>query len=102
MAMQFMKLFVFISLCPNRRVLFDDASLPVGTVRKRDDGGQKGVRSIYSAWAVMNFAHKNRYRKNPIRYDMAAWVLSALQKGSRHYAERNRAAFMFQGDMTAP
>ncbi len=66
-------------------VLFDDASLPVGTVRIRQrgsDGGQKGVRSI-----IMQLGNDEFLRikigigqKPHPDYDMASWVLSRFTK----------------------
>lgn len=66
-------------------VLFDDASLPVGTVRirqKGSDGGQKGVRSIISQLGSDDFLRiKIGIGQKPHPdSDMASWVLSRFTK----------------------
>lgn len=76
----------FYKLVPKQiLVLFDDASLPVGTVRVRQkgsDGGQKGVRSIIQRLGSDEFLRiKIGIGKNPNPdCDMAAWVLSRFTK----------------------
>lgn len=79
-AMQFYKL-------PPERVivLFDDISLPVGTIRIRRNGsagGQKGVASILSLCGSDQFPRvKIGVGQKPHPdYDLAAWVLSKFTK----------------------
>lgn len=79
-AMQFYKL-------PPERVLvmFDDISLPVGTVRVRRNGsagGQKGMASIIQLCSSDHFPRvKVGVGQKPHPdYDLAAWVLSKFTK----------------------
>lgn len=76
----------FYNLKPeNILVIFDDASLPVGTVRLRrkgSDGGQKGVRSIILRLGSDQFPRiKIGIGESPHPdYDLSSWVLSRFTK----------------------
>ena len=66
-------------------ILFDDISLPVGTLRirrKGSDGGQKGMRSIITLTGSDLFPRvKIGIGQKPHPdYDLAAWVLSHFSK----------------------
>ena len=79
-AMQFYKLPI-----ENVLVIFDDASLPVGAMRIRQqgsDGGQKGARSIIYLTGKDTFPRVKigiGAKAHP-EMDMADWVLSAFTK----------------------
>lgn len=72
----------FYKIPPERTlILFDDISLPVGTLRirrKGSDGGQKGMRSIITLTGSDQFPRiKMGVGKKPHPdYDLADWVLS--------------------------
>ena len=76
----------FYKIPPERViVMFDDISLPVGTVRVRrkgSDGGQKGMRSIITLSNSDEFPRvKIGVGEKPHPdYDLAAWVLSKFTK----------------------
>lgn len=76
----------FYKLPPERcLILFDDISLPVGTIRVRrkgSDGGQKGMRSIITLTGSDQFPRvKIGIGQKPHPdYDLAAWVLSRFSR----------------------
>lgn len=76
----------FYKLPPERcLILFDDISLPVGTIRVRrkgSDGGQRGMRSIILLTGSDQFPRiKIGIGDKPHPdYDLAAWVLSRFTK----------------------
>lgn len=76
----------FYKLPPERcLILFDDISLPVGTIRVRrkgSDGGQRGMRSIILLTGSDQFPRiKIGIGDKPHPdYDLAAWVLSRFSK----------------------
>ena len=71
----------FYKIPPERTViLFDDISLPVGTVRVRrkgSDGGQRGMKSIIYLTGSDQFPRIKIGVGSPTQadYDMADWVL---------------------------
>ena len=76
----------FYKIPPERTViLFDDISLPVGTVRVRrkgSDGGQRGMKSIIYLTGSDQFPRVKigvGAKPHP-DYDLAAWVLSKFTK----------------------
>ena len=76
----------FYTIPPERTViLFDDISLPVGTVRVRrkgSDGGQRGMKSIIYLTGSDQFPRVKigvGAKPHP-DYDLAAWVLSKFTK----------------------
>ncbi len=76
----------FYKIPPERcLILFDDISLPVGTIRVRrkgSDGGQRGMRSIITLTGSDQFPRvKIGIGEKPHPdYDLAAWVLSHFSK----------------------
>lgn len=76
----------FYKLPPERcLILFDDISLPVGTIRVRrkgSDGGQRGMRSIILLTGSDQFPRvKIGIGDKPHPdYDLASWVLSRFTK----------------------
>ncbi len=76
----------FYKIPPERcLILFDDISLPVGTIRVRrkgSDGGQRGMRSIITLTGSDQFPRVKigiGGKPHP-DYDLAAWVLSHFSK----------------------
>ena len=101
----------FYKLSPEQTlIMFDDISLPVGTVRVRrkgSDGGQKGMRSIITLCGSDQFPRiKIGVGEKPHPdYDLAAWVLSHFSKEEAPQmvqAARNAAdaaCLIVQGDI---
>jgi PTH1 family peptidyl-tRNA hydrolase len=76
----------FYKLSPEQvLVMFDDISLPVGTIRVRrkgSDGGQKGMKNIIFLTGSDEYPRiKIGVGEKPHPdYDLAAWVLSKFSK----------------------